>query len=437
MPAEPSPPSDESRDCAGETAVDVAIVGAGAAGLMCAIQLARAAPPGARVLLLDGARKPGAKILVAGGGRCNVTHRSVHERDYCGGSANAIRRVLRRFDVDDTRQFFDELGVPLVEEEGGKLFPRSNRARSVLDALLGELRRCGVVLRPSSRVASLSRDQCGFRLFCADGSELRCRHLVLASGGCSMPKTGSDGGGHRLAQALGHRLVEPLSPALVPLLLPAGHWLRELAGLSASVTLQVQSANGKRLAACSGALLCTHFGISGPAVLDVSRHWLAARRADPAVRLRVDWLPAADDSQLGEELRGAARSVERWLAERLPARLAAQLCHCAGLPAGLRCDQLRREQRRALLQWLRDCALPACGDRGFKYAEVTAGGVALDEVGPRDMASRRCPGLYLCGELLDVDGRIGGFNFQWAWASGAVAGRALAERLRGAGQRVE
>jgi len=397
---------------------------------MCAIQLARAAPHAVRILLLDGARKPGAKILVAGGGRCNVSHRTVHERDYCGGSGNAIRRVLRRFDVDDTRQFFAELGVALVEEEGGKLFPQSNRARSVLDALFGELRRCGVELRASARVASLSRNERGFRLFCADGAELHCRHLVLATGGCSMPKTGSDGGGYRLAQALGHRLVEPLTPALVPLLLPDGHWLRQLAGVSAPVTLRVQSATGKRLAACSGALLCTHFGISGPAVLDISRHWLAAQRLDSGLRLRLDWLPDATDAQLTDELHaGGGRSVERWLAERLPTRLAAQLCDCAGLPSGLRCDQLRREQRAALLQWLRDCPLPICGDRGFKYAEVTAGGVPLDEVGVRDMASRRCPDLYLCGELLDVDGRIGGFNFQWAWASGTVAGRALAARL--------
>lgn len=402
---------------------DIAVIGAGAAGLMAAIWAGRSAP-GARVIALDGAAKPGAKILVAGGGRCNVTHDEVDASAYAGSSRPAIARVLRQFDVPQTVAFFAALGVPLKREETGKLFPVSNRARSVLDALLGAAHEAGVELRAPARVESVQRSGGGFRLAGPWGS-LSAGRLILATGGKSLPKSGSDGGGYALAQALGHTLTPRIFPALVPLLLPAGHFLRELSGISFDCTLTVMAGRGKHLHQISGAALCTHFGLSGPAVLDISRYWLDAHAGDPDARLTMDLLPGTSPEQLDAELRALGRNTPlSFLSRRLPDRLARALAAAAGLDPSAPASQLSREGRRALVTTVTALDLPINGDRGYTYAEVTAGGVPLSELHLDRMESRICPGLYLCGEICDVDGRIGGYNFQWAWASGASAGRA-------------
>ena len=410
-------------------AADVAVIGAGAAGLMAAVWAAREAP-GARILLLDGARKPGAKILVAGGGRCNVTHHAVDERDFNGGSPNTIRRVLRAWPVSATIDFFERLGVPLKRETTGKLFPVSDSARDVLNAFHDELRRLGVILQANHRVMGLEALPGGFRLS-GDWGALEASRVILATGGKSLPKSGSDGSGYTLARALGHSVPDPLLPALVPLVLARGHFLRALSGLATPARLIVKGHTGKRLAEAQGDLLCTHFGLSGPAVLDISRHWQVAVREDPGARLYVDWLPDDTPDDRDRDLReGGKRSVRAIVRQWLPQRLADTLCDQAGVAAESPCAELSRASRRALMERVFDMELPVVGDRGFQYAEVTAGGVPLDEVDPRTMHSRRCEGLYLVGEILDVDGRIGGFNFQWAWATGYLAGRAVARELQ-------
>jgi hypothetical protein len=389
---------------------------------MAAIFAARSSS-GRRVLLLDGARVLGAKILVSGGGRCNVTHHHVDETAFSGSTAAAIRKVLRRFDVPRTVAFFRELGVELKREETGKLFPITDRARTVLDALLAAARGDGVVLRHPWRVAGIGRDGGGFLLTDTAGETIRASRVVLATGGRSLPKTGSDGGGYALAQALGHTLTPRIFPGLVPLLVAEGHFLRTLSGLSVPAALEIRSPSGRKQVERTGSVLCTHFGLSGPAVLDISRHLIDARMDEPAARLVVRWLPDCTAAGLDQALRALGNgTVGAFLCDRMPDRLAHALCAAAGVDPATRGHRLARASRRALAEAVAEMTVPVTGDRGFGFAEVTAGGVPLRELRLDTLRSRVCPGLTVCGEICDVDGRIGGFNFQWAWASGYVAG---------------
>jgi predicted Rossmann fold flavoprotein len=410
--------------------VRVAVVGAGAAGLMAAIQAARTGP-GREVIALDGARRLGAKILISGGGRCNVTHHSVDETAFAGSTRPAIRKVLRRFGVARTVEFFGALGVELKREETGKLFPVSDRARTVLDALLRGAGAAGVIVRNPWRVEAIERAGDAFRLRSAAGEPLDADRVVLASGGRSVPKTGSDGHGHAMVRALGHSITPRVFPALVPLTLPRDHPLCTLSGLSVPVRLEVRAASGRRLAEIEGPLLCTHFGLSGPAAMDISRYWIDARFEDPAASLVVRWLPVSEPDALDAALRGLGPGTPAGLlAQWLPDRLARVLCALAGVDPGRSGHRLTRPERTALARAVLEMPLPVTGDRGFGYAEVTAGGVPLSELRLETMESRVCPGLYLCGEICDVDGRIGGFNFQWAWASGYVAGVSVGRDAR-------
>lgn len=411
--------------------VDLAIVGAGAAGLMAAIQAGRNSR-GARILVLDGARSLGAKILVAGGGRCNVTHFEVEAADFAGSSRNSIAKVLRELPVPATIDFFRSIGVELKREPTGKLFPVTDQARTVLEALLRAAKEAGVRLLFPRRVTAIQRTAEGF-VVSGDWGEVVARRLILAAGGQALPKSGSDGGGYALARALGHTTTATLFPALVPLLVPEDHWLRTVQGIAVPARIEVRGGGGKRLASFRGDLLCTHFGLSGPVVLDASRHLLAARQADRQARFVVAFLPEATAESLTLELANLGRrSLGRWLAEKLPDRLADALLGCAGLDPAANALRLKKEDRQELLRALLEHEIPVTGDRGFVHAEATAGGIPLDQVRLETMESRLCPGLHLCGEILDVDGRIGGFNFQWAWASGTVAGRAAVAAL-GAG----
>ncbi len=404
--------------------VPLVVVGAGAAGLMAAITAGRAGQP---AVVLEGASHLGAKILVSGGGRCNVTHDVVDERSYAGSTAPAIRRVLRRFDVARTVAFFRDLGVDLKREETGKLFPVSDSSRTVLDALLRAAREAGTDLRHPWRV---ERVMCleggGFRLEGAQGI-IEAERLVLATGGKALPRSGSDGAGLEMARGLGHVVTPRLVPALVGLTVAAGCFVRDLSGIAVPVRLEVRAGSGRRLARIEGSLLCTHFGISGPAAMDISRHWQLATLEDGGATLVVSWLPAHSDESLDAALRDLGGvSVLSCLARALPARLARALCEAAGVDGAVVGHTLRREDRRALVRTLLEMAVPVTGTRGWSHAEATAGGVPLSEVHLETLESRVVPGLYLCGEILDVDGRIGGFNFQWAWASGHVAGSAAA-----------
>lgn len=380
---------------------DIAIIGAGAAGLMAAIAAARA---GTRVVAIDSAKRIGAKILISGGGRCNVTNEVVRAEDF-NGSRNAIAKVLRTFDVSSTVAFFEESGVKLKREETGKLFPVSNRARDVVDALLRAAE--GVDIITGTRVESIDS---GFVI----NREIHADKIILAAGGRSVPKTGSDGSGYTLAKMLGHTIT-PAFPALVPLVVEKSHWITELSGISVDAELSVKSPTGKILQRHRGSMLFTHFGLSGPVVLDISRHWIAHQPAT----LSANFLPGETFESVEALLIAAAkRNPHATIGSvvRLPDRLLARLAPETTL------GRLSKEERRRIVRDLVDFTLPVIRDRGFEYAEVTAGGVPLSEIDVATMESRICPNLYLCGEILDVDGRIGGFNFQWAWASGRWAG---------------
>jgi predicted Rossmann fold flavoprotein len=401
------------------TDADIAIVGAGAAGLMAGIWAGRTNPR-RRIVILDGAKHLGAKILVAGGGRCNVTHHHVDEKAFAGSSPHAIRKVLLRFDVPQTIEFFRELGVELKREETGKLFPTTDNARTVLSALLKAADDAGCFVENPRRVETIRRDDDRFVIGGVWG-ELVADHLVIATGGKSLPKSGSDGHGYDIARALGHSTTDRLFPALVPLLLPNDHFICALSGLTIPATLEVRSATGKRLTSFTNSTLCTHFGLSGPSVLDISRYYLDARADDGGTQLVINWLPGQTLESVDEMLRDSGRtSPANRLRQLMPERLAHALCDFANIASNG--QQLRREERRALAAAVTQLALPITGDRGFAHAEVTAGGIPLREIELSTMASRLCPNLHLCGEICDVDGRIGGFNFQWAWASGYVAG---------------
>jgi hypothetical protein len=399
------------------------------------------------VVALDGAKKLGAKVLVAGGGRCNVTHHRVDENAYAGSSRHAIRNVLGRFDVARTVEFFREQGVEFKQEETGKLFPVSDDAHSVLNALLGAAHGAGVELVHPWRVEAVRRvGGGGFEIVerAAPGQMPRrivAARVILATGGLALPKTGSDGAGYEMARSLGHTTTARVFPALVPLLLPQGHWVCGLTGLTTNATLSVR-VGAKSLASFTNSLLCTHFGLSGPAALDVSRYYLAQQvektetgetAGPPAAKLEINWAPAQTFESLDAELaRGGRQSVARALAAAgLADRLARALCEASRVDPGASLHTLARDARRTLAANVTQFEVPVIGDRGFTFAEVTAGGVPLGEVHLGTMESRVCPGLHLCGEILDVDGRIGGFNFQWAWATGFVAGSAAARGISG------
>ena len=406
----------------------MAIVGAGAAGLATAI-FARRFSRARSVVLLDGARAPGAKILVSGGSRCNVTNATVTERDFWGGNSSVIRRVLRAFPVDDTVAFFRGIGVSLHEEAGGKLFPDTNRARDVLTALLRESDAVGAALVPGQRVIDLVRLPQGFRVV-TDRGEMTASTVVLATGGQSLPKSGSDGAGFAIARRLGHTIVAT-TPALAPLLIDASDAVHAaLSGVSHDVELAVW-VGGAIAIRLTGSLLWTHFGISGPVALNASRHWLRAQLEGRPVAMTANLRPGRQFDEVDADWQRIAianpkASVQTTLASMLPASVSSAILRRLSLDGTSTLAHFSRDDRRRLSRALVEFPLAVTGSRGYTYAEATAGGVALAEIDAATLASRTCPGLSCVGEILDVDGRIGGFNFQWAWSSGFVAGRALA-----------
>ena len=413
--------------------VDIAIVGAGAAGLAAGI-FAAGTNPSLRIALLDGAKTIGAKILVSGGGRCNVTNQKVTASDF-HGNRKVIDRILRRFDEQATIRWFDSLGVPLHTEITGKLFPVSNTARTVLNALLQRCAELGVSLHPQHRVLDITKDNDMFLIQHSQGT-LHAKHIIMATGGRSLPKTGSDGEGWALAQHLGHT-VTPTYPALVPLLLDPSFFHADLSGISHDVILTTY-VNHKMIDRRTGSLLWTHFGVSGPVVLDVSRFWVLAAEQGHTVQLHLNCFPQSTHKDVEKWLIQAAaipgrKTVQSLLAERLPTRVATRLAQFLEPDISLTpVNLLPKATRNTLVHVLMELPLPVIGSRGWNFAEVTAGGIPLTEINPNTMASKSVSGLYLIGEILDCDGRIGGFNFQWAWATGYLAGHHAARQFSAA-----
>jgi predicted Rossmann fold flavoprotein len=402
----------------------VVVVGAGAAGLMAAIHAAHTAD---RVRLIDRTVDGGRKILISGGGRCNVLPATLEvDRFVTGSSRHSLRRILTSWPHAAMRAFFEaEAALPLtIEAETGKLFPVANRSRAVRAALVDLARDRGVVFQGGVEVSDLAPEDGGWRLSCRTGPALHAERVIVATGGLSVPATGSDGFAFRALAALGHT-VHPTYPALTPLTLDPPRFA-DLAGVSLPVSIVAQSSDEQRTA--RGGFLFTHRGYSGPSLLDVSHIAVRARLARaPRAVLKVRW-GEVSDAEWRAVLTPSAGQVGPAVRQRLPTRLADRLLDDADVAATTPLAQLSREARRRLLTALTGYVLPWSSDEGYRKAEVTGGGIALEEVQPGTLESRIHRGLYLAGELLDAFGPIGGYNFTWAWVTGRLAGRAAGAR---------
>jgi predicted Rossmann fold flavoprotein len=399
----------------------VVVIGAGAAGSMAAIFSAKG---GANTTLLERTRDGGRKILISGGGRCNVLPMHVDEsRFVTDSSRNLLHRMLRTWPLREQIAFFEnELGLPLAEEaESSKLFPKSNKARDVRDGLLAYAKGAGATLRMDTVVTGFNPFDGGWRVECNGAPPIDADAVIVATGGLSVPTTGSDGLGLRELARLGHT-VHPVYAALTPI--TAAHSpFGELSGVSLRVKLSARDDAAKRAATSTGGFLFTHQGYSGPSVLDVS-HVVARSRAESraSARLTVQWTELGA-AEWEEALRPHGnRTVTGALRALLPDRLVAILLTLANVDATRSLAELRREERMRLIEILVSGELPWTGDEGYRKAEVTGGGVSLAEVHAQTMESKRHPGLYICGEVLDAFGPVGGYNFYWAWATGRAAG---------------
>jgi len=397
----------------------VTVIGAGAAGSMAAIFAASA---GASTSLLERTVDGGRKILISGGGRCNILPAVVDEsRFVTDSSPNVLRRIVRSWPLREQVEFFEgEVGIPLIEEpESRKLFPASHRARDVRDGLLALAVRQRVRLSTNTVVTGFRPVAGGWWVERDGGPALRTDAVIVATGGLSVPKTGSDGLGLRVLRTLGHT-IQPTYAALTPITADPAPFAH-LAGVSLTVTVTARA--GERKAVATGGFLFTHRGYSGPAVLDVS-HVVVRSRAEggPPARLTVCWT-ALRDREWEAALRPAgSRTVIGALRAELPERLALVLVDSADVDPTRSLAELRRDERLRLIEALVRFDLPWSGDEGYRKAEVTGGGVSLAEIDPKTMESRLHPGLFLCGEVLDAFGPIGGYNFLWAWATGRAAG---------------
>jgi hypothetical protein len=380
------------------------------------------------VTLFERTADGGRKILISGGGRCNVLPGTLDETRFTTASSGpSLRMIVRSWPLHEQRAYFEsELGLPLVlEPDTGKLFPMANRARAVRDALVAAARVRGVQWRPNTEIVAITPHQERWMLTIAGGATSIHDAVILTTGGLSVPQTGSDGFGLRALAALGH-VVHPTYPALTPITATPPPFA-DLAGVSLTVAITARSEAER--ADATGGFLFTHRGYSGPALLDVSHVAVRSRQTehDPA-QLRVSWgaLRAADWER---RLVPSGKTVASVVREELPARLADRLIALTGVDGSTALAHLTRGNRLALIETLGRFVLPWDGDEGYRKAEVTGGGVALDQVDPRTLQSRLYPGLYLAGELLDAFGPIGGYNFVWAWVTGRLAGRAAAAAL--------
>jgi predicted Rossmann fold flavoprotein len=413
-----------------DSAYEVVVVGAGAAGLMAAT---RAAERGRRTLLLEKNRKPGVKILMSGGTRCNLTHatdaRGIVEA--FGEQGSFLHSALAALSPDELVAMFEAEGVPTKIEETGKIFPISDRALDVLQALLRMLKRSGAQLELETPVTGIDRDGDEFLVKTPRG-EVHAEKMIVTVGGQSYPGSGTTGDGYAWAKRFGHKIVPP-RPALTPLTTNE-RWVTELRGVTVpDVTMSLTSSavatatpGAHPAAPRRGSFLFAHFGLSGPAPMDISRIVTAKPQAG-GWRAICDFLPSVRSEQILEQLQVAAsrdgrRGVLNMVSEFVPRRLAEAIMTRAKIPLERRAAELSRAERTALVDGLKRTEIPITGTLGFKKAEVTAGGVSLDEVDSRSMQSKLVPGLYFAGEVLDLDGPIGGYNFQSAFSTGFLAG---------------
>jgi predicted Rossmann fold flavoprotein len=403
--------------------LSIVVVGGGAAGFFAAITAAEACP-GASIILLEKSPRFLAKVRISGGGRCNVTHGCFDPRqlsDYYPRGGSELLGPLQRFQPRDTIEWFESRGVRLKTEKDGRVFPITDSSETIIDCLMNTANSAGVQLAANNGLAQVSpRDGEGFHLITSRAEKLYCDRLMLATGGCRAAAAG------QLAASLGHT-IEPPVPSLFTFHIDLG-WLHELAGISLP-NVEV-SAPGEGLRE-TGAVLITHVGLSGPAILRLSA-WGAKsmHRANYQFPIRINWLPNLNPDDLSREfeqcrVRQPSRMIVNTPLHPLSARLWAKLVTAAGVAPGNRWADLSRSARHGLIQQLTRTAFNVSGKTLNQDEFVTCGGVRLREVNFDTMQSRLCPGLYFGGELLDIDGLTGGFNFQSAWTTGWIAGKSI------------
>ena len=396
----------------------VVVIGGGASGMLAALTAAEDAEN--RVVLLERQQRLGRKLLATGNGRCNLTNTAASPAHYHGAEADFVRPALEKFGVEETLAFFRRLGLLTVTEYGGRVYPLSNSANSVLDVLRFALDRAGVELRCGCPAREIRRGKAGYTVL-TDAGELAADRLVVACGGCAGAKLGGVKDGYELLKPLGHRRTA-LYPALVQLL-TAPDYPRALKGVRCQAAIKL-AAGEEILAESEGELQFTDTGVSGPAVFDLSR---AAAVGGEGLALHIAFLPcaAAEADALLRERCAAFPALETGeiLTGMVHNRLGRMLVKYAGLNAAAPLRALGDAERAALVRALTDFVLPVRGTEDFDHAQVTAGGIRTAGFDPETLESWFMPGLFVCGELLDVDGDCGGFNLQWAWSSGRLAGR--------------
>jgi predicted Rossmann fold flavoprotein len=394
---------------------DAVVIGAGAAGLFCA---GIAGQAGARVLLLDHAAKVAEKIRISGGGRCNFTNRDAGPANFLSENPHFCRSALARYTPGDFIALVQRHRIPFHEKHKGQLFCDES-SEQIISMLLRECEAGGVVRRQPCAVQAVRRSGEAFELD-TDAGAVRARQLVVATGGLSIPKIGATDFGYRLARQFGHRVVEP-RPALVPLTFSAETWAPFAALAGVALPVGIETGDGKARGHFLEDLLFTHRGLSGPAVLQISSFWRPGRP------LHIDLSPAEDLAAALKRDKGQSRRhLGNTLAAYLPQRLAEAWLAAAGLPVDRPLPEVRDRDLDQLAQRLQRWELLPDGTEGWRKAEVTAGGVDTRELSSQTMESRLQPGLYFIGEVVDVTGWLGGYNFQWAWASAHACGRALA-----------
>ena len=402
------------------------MVGGGAAGMLAAIVAAEA---GERVTLLEGSGKLGRKILISGNGRCNLTNRAADDlRHYHGAHPRFVRSALDQFRLAETLAFFADLGIEFREEKRQRLFPVSDQAQAVVDLLADRLRCLGVRVETNAKVVDMGRapNSSRFALRGAEGQCYTAARVILASGGVSLARLGADRSGMDLAVGMGHRLTE-LKPGLVPLISPEKYVAR-MQGLKVRAEVRV-ALKGGREAVDTDDLLFTKYGVSGFAILNLSARLVPELGAKRAV-LRINFFPGRSPEAISQLLkerwqRHPHRSLALSFAGLLSSKLVRPLLDHLGFDAAQRVDQLGKGVRWQLAQCLTNWPIAVSGPRPFDYAEVTIGGVRTEDINPDTLESFLVPGLYFAGEMVDIHADLGGFNFQWAWASGVLAGRRL------------
>jgi len=402
------------------TKYDVAIIGAGPAGIMAAIS---ASENGKRVLLIEKNDQIGRKILATGNGRCNLTNRNIKVERFHGATPSFVSSVIAQFDQNKTIKFFEDLGLMLKEEDRGRIFPRTNQASSVVEILEYKLKENNVEILLNATVKKISKDT-NWNLLLEDGRNILSDRLIIATGGKAAHYLGSSGDGLFWARNMGHT-VSSIYAALVPVETQEA-WTKDVSGVKVEAKVWTTS-NGEMISDKYGDLLFTHFGLSGPVVMSQSR-FIAPLVEQKEVKIHIDLFNDISEEVLAKNIlrnfeMNGKKAVKNCLVGLIPQRLISIILMISGVDGERKAAEVSREGRMTIAKTLKDLTLTVKSLRPLKEAQVTAGGIVCDEINSGTLESLILPGLYFAGEIIDVDADSGGFNLQWAWSSGYVAGK--------------